>query len=168
MIDRRHPEIGTRGLLRTAAVEATQIVLLGAVAGFLFTALTGRGFFNPTRGTDPTPLASAARPPFLTFEEAESLHVRQQALFVDARSSYDFGMGHIAGAISIPLQDFDTTHPLVSALPRDQLLVTYCDGEECSSSITLAALMNAAGFSRVRVFFGGWNEWREHHQATEP
>lgn len=96
------------------------------------------------------------------------MHVQQQAIFIDARSSYDFGMGHITGAISIPLQDFDTTHPLISALPRDQVFVTYCDGEACSSSIALATLMQAAGFSKVKVFFGGWNEWGEHHQATEP
>ncbi|MCC6398992.1 MAG: rhodanese-like domain-containing protein [Bacteroidetes bacterium] len=163
-----HPKSRTRELLRTAAVEAIRIVLLGAAAGFLFTALTGQGFFRHTTRTNPTAPNDASTPPFLTYEEAESLHVRQEALFVDARSSYDFGMGHIAGAVSIPLQDSDPTHPLISALPRDQQLVTYCDGEECSSSIALATLLQSAGFSKVRVFFGGWNEWRKHHQATEP
>ena len=89
-------------------------------------------------------------------------------IFIDARSGYDFGLGHIKGAANLPLHDFTEAHPLMHILTRDRELVIYCDGEDCNSSRDLARLLTASGFTHVRIFFGGWNEWRAHDLPEEP
>ncbi len=44
-------------------------------------------------------------------------------LIVDARSRDAYAKGHIPGALSVPLKEFDR---LVGHLPRDKELMTYC------------------------------------------
>jgi rhodanese-related sulfurtransferase len=105
---------------------------------------------------------------FLTYEEARGLHLEGRALFIDARDGYDFGIGHIKGAVSLPLRQFNKNHPLLADLPKDRLLVIYCDGAECNSSAELAKMLYESGYSNVKVFFGGWNEWLAHKQPTDP
>jgi hypothetical protein len=42
---------------------------------------------------------------------------------VDVRSKEDFDEGHIAGAVSIPLEEMETRY---TELPRDREIITYC------------------------------------------
>ena len=150
---------------RTALTEASMIVVAATVLGFAYTGITGKGLF----GISPSSSASATLDPtFLTFEEARDVFLKGEALFVDARHTYDFGSGHIKGAIRVPLQDFNEIHPLLTIIPKDKMLVTYCDGEECNSSRDLALKLRSAGFSNVRVFFGGWKKWLANGQPKEP
>jgi rhodanese-related sulfurtransferase len=162
------PREAAKRLCRAAAIEASIIVLIASVAGFLFTAITGRGFFQTTLGLPGPSVPEVSTSTFLTFEEAQVLYDRHAALFIDSRYAYDFGIGHIKGAVNIPLHDFDTVKRLLDPLPRDQVIITYCDGEECSSSVELAKLLYASGFVNVKIFFGGWNEWRTRNQPMEP
>lgn len=150
---------------RTSLTEAMMIVGTAAVLGFAYTAATGKGVFQPA----PAPQSRAAdvAPTFLTYEEAREIHLNGGALFIDARHAYDFDRGHISGAINIPLNEFDNAHQQLAAIPKDKTVVTYCDGAECNSSVELAKKLYAAGYSNVKIFFGGWNEWLSHNQATE-
>jgi rhodanese-related sulfurtransferase len=155
-----------RRFFHTPVGEAILIAAVAVLFGFGYTAMEGSGLF---RHEPPSPLPGpVATSTFLSFDEAREMHSRQMALFIDSRHAYDFGSGHITGAVSVPLHDFALSHPVISALRRDQLIITYCDGEECSSSIELAKLLYGGGFTNVKVFFGGWNEWQTHNQPTEP
>jgi rhodanese-related sulfurtransferase len=162
------PREAAKSMCRAVAIEASFIVLIASVSGLLFTAVAGRGFFQTMIGLSGPGVPEVTTSTFLTFEEAQALYDRHVALFIDSRYAYDFGIGHIKGAVNIPLHDFDTVKRLLDPLPRDQVIITYCDGEECSSSIELARLLHASGFVNVKIFFGGWNEWRTHNQPTEP
>jgi rhodanese-related sulfurtransferase len=45
-------------------------------------------------------------------------------------------------------------------IPKDARIITYCSGERCQSSITLARmLVERLGYSRTQVFFDGWSAW---------
>jgi len=93
--------------------------------------------------------------------EAEDLFASQQVLFIDSRGSEAFKEGHIFGAINIPY-DKPGRLTLPDDLPawRQRTLVIYCDGSECQSSIALAKLLHKQGYTDLKVFFGGWDEWR--------
>lgn len=105
--------------------------------------------------------------PMIDLAAARGLFESGSALFVDGRHEFDYKLGHIKGAINIPLKDFESRKAALSSLPKDKTIVTYCDGAECNSSIELAAKLFAEGFTDVRIFFGGWNEWNAHHLPTE-
>jgi rhodanese-related sulfurtransferase len=145
--------------------EAGLIVISALLLGFAHTFVLKKGFFSP-----PPPNAEKkveVAPVFISYEEAKALFDAGAALFVDARHEYDYNLGHIKGAINVPLKDFELGRsPLVNT-PKEKLLVTYCDGADCNSSIELAQQLAAAGFTNVKMFFGGWNEWQTHRQHTE-
>jgi len=154
--------------LRQPLREAILIVLMSTVLGFAFTAFAGRGFFAPAGAAATSPLSQSQGSTFVAYEEAVEYSTSGKALFVDARHEYEFKLGHIKGAVNLPLSEFEQRTAELSNVAKDALLITYCDGEECNSSIELATKLYAAGFTNVKVFFGGWTQWTAHHQKTEP
>ncbi|HEX6717483.1 MAG TPA: rhodanese-like domain-containing protein [Pyrinomonadaceae bacterium] len=52
-------------------------------------------------------------------------------------------------------------------LPRDSEIVTYCACPKDESSIAAAQILQASGFTRVRVLQGGWNEWLRVNGPTQ-
>lgn len=90
--------------------------------------------------------------------------------FVDARAE-DFYLyeGHIAGAISLPVLEFDSVFPLVKdrlPAPEDEI-VCYCSGFGCEESTELARRLTEAGYRFVYVYKGGWPEWSEAELPSE-
>ena len=97
---------------------------------------------------------------FITLPEAEDLFAQQAALFVDSREVEAYREGHIFGAVNIPYEDNGDTRLLTELLvPKVRILVVYCDGSECQSSVRLAKRLDEEGFTNIKVFFGGWEEW---------
>jgi rhodanese-related sulfurtransferase len=77
--------------------------------------------------------------------------------FIDARESKLYGEGHIPGAVNIPFEHLAEQEAI--AIPKDDLVVLYCDGGDCHLSNDLAAYMLEGGWKRVAVYEGGWAEW---------
>ncbi len=151
-------------LFRQAIREALWIILVAAVLGFVYSYTTDKGLFATPRSLS----ASAEKAPsMIHLEEARRLYDLNHALFVDSRHEFDFKVGHIRGAVNLPLAEFELRKELVSSLPKDKVLVTYCDGAECNSSIELAVRLQGMGFSGVKVFFGGWQEWQSQRLPIE-
>ncbi len=98
----------------------------------------------------------------ITLDQAAALHAAQQAVFLDARSAFEFDMGHIEGALSMPPEEFADVFPsLASRLTGGQTVITYCDGPRCPLSHQLAERLRAEGVARVFVLVNGWSLWRE-------
>ena len=150
-------------VLRRGVREASQLVLLAAVLGFGYTALTARGIFAETVPSPP-PLSS---PPLIHLNEAKSIYDSGEAIFIDARHTFDYKMGHVKGAINIPLVEYGGMKEVINAIPKEKMIVVYCDGAECNSSIQFAVKLSEEGFSNVKIFFGGWREWEEKNLPTE-
>ena len=53
-------------------------------------------------------------------------------------------------------------------LPKDREIVTYCACPKDQSSIAAAQILQAAGFNRVKVLQGGWQEWLRVSGPVEP
>lgn len=154
--------------LRQGAFEALCIFLAASVLGFAFTYITQRGHFAPSASILPLPASAGEIPPMMiNIQEAQELFGSGHGLFIDTRNEFDFKLGHIKGAINIPLKDFDEKRDVLAKLPRDRSLITYCDGAECNSSIELASKLHLAGFSGVKIFFEGWNTWKANELPTE-
>ena len=68
---------------------------------------------------------SEAEVPRVTAEEAKAALDGGKAVIVDVRSAEAFLEAHIAGAISIPLSEFENNIANVS-LDRNQWIITYC------------------------------------------
>ncbi|MBU0713569.1 rhodanese-like domain-containing protein [bacterium] len=82
------------------------------------------------------------------------------AIFIDTRSVEDYRSGHISRAVSIPLEALDFSREVLPELSRNERIIAYCDGEDCTQSIDLAVRLSEIGFNDVYFFFGGWTEWQ--------
>lgn len=156
-------------MIRQTLRESLLIVTCATVAGLGATALTGQGLFSD-KPLIPSVQDRAARlgvPMMIPLGDAQTLYESGNAVFVDSRHAYDYRLGHIRGAVSLPLEDVDNNTSAAGQLSKDATLVVYCDGAECNSSIELAAKLYVKGFRNIKIFFGGWQEWRAAGLPTD-
>ncbi|HUL10519.1 MAG TPA: metalloregulator ArsR/SmtB family transcription factor [Candidatus Acidoferrum sp.] len=78
------------------------------------------------------------------------------ATALDVRPDDEFALGHLPGAINIPLRDLEKR--LAELDPRQEI-VAYCRGPYCVLSYEAVAVLRARGF-RVRRLEDGLPEWR--------
>ena len=63
--------------------------------------------------------------PRVTPKDAKLAFDEGKAVIVDVRGAQYYAEGHVAGAISIPLEQIETNNKNVS-LKKDQWIITYC------------------------------------------
>jgi uncharacterized protein len=74
----------------------------------------------------------------------EDLSMGQKILVIDVRTAKDFAEGHVPGAISIPLEEFQKKFEALK-VPKDTRIVTVCDRGGRSSHA--AELLEKLGYS---------------------
>ncbi|MEJ2232614.1 MAG: rhodanese-like domain-containing protein [Syntrophobacterales bacterium] len=86
---------------------------------------------------------------------------------MDARDEAFYEEGHIPGAVSLPVQDFEMVFPRLQeqllAAPR---VITYCDGASCEMSVELTERLLFAGLENVEIFTGGMQQWKAAGQPV--
>ena len=96
----------------------------------------------------------------------------QPVTIIDVRSSegYAAATTTVKGAIHFKLRKLKSrlTFAPLKDLPKDREIVTYCACPKDQSSIAAAQILQAAGFKRVRVLQGGWQEWLRANGPVEP
>jgi predicted sulfurtransferase len=63
--------------------------------------------------------------PRISVQDAWAAFEEGAAVIVDVRSAESYAAGHILGAISIPLDEFENNLPGIP-LEKDQWIITYC------------------------------------------
>jgi rhodanese-related sulfurtransferase len=92
--------------------------------------------------------------------QAKEIFDNGNVVFVDARSQEDYEDGHIPGALSLPVGEFDERiEYFLNQYSPDTRIVTYCSGRTCEDSHNLARLLSEAGFTHVTVFIDGFPGW---------
>ena len=75
---------------------------------------------------------------------------------IDVRPADEFALGHLPGAINMPLLELDRHLP---ALPTDREIVAYCRGPWCVMSFEAVAELRRHGFNARRLE-DGLPEWK--------
>ncbi|WDP86695.1 MAG: rhodanese-like domain-containing protein [Desulfobacter sp.] len=84
------------------------------------------------------------------------------AVLVDVRRADIYAMGHIPGAVSFPLYEFDTALSFfLDLIKKQDTVLVYCAGVECQDSHAFASRLIQMGFVSVKVYAGGFREWKE-------
>ncbi|MGD0058720.1 MAG: rhodanese-like domain-containing protein [Verrucomicrobiia bacterium] len=139
------------GTLRRALV----IVMAGTVLGLAANALSPRRIPLLT-----PPKAPPQSSDTMALDEAKALWGGGTAFFLDARATADYRAGHIAGALSLPIEEFDDHYPQIQPmLSPDSTNVVYCDGVDCDLSHRLMDRLRQLGYHNVRLLVNGWTTW---------
>jgi rhodanese-related sulfurtransferase len=147
-----------RRTVRQAMAVAALSVAVAAVVHFRLIERFARGEFRET-------FFVAAEFPgvrIITLAEAEDLWRAGEAAFLDARTADLYREGHVLRALSAPAKEAEASLPsFFERLSLEGALVIYCEGGDCQSSLALAKLLHEKGFTDIRVFSGGWEEWEK-------
>ena len=92
----------------------------------------------------------------LTRRELLARMRRGDVVVIDVRPHDEYAVGHIAGALSLPLPELPRR---LRELPRRKLIVAYCRGPYCVLAPEALALLRASGFN-ARKLADGFPEWR--------
>ena len=99
---------------------------------------------------------------------AKNLFDKENVLFVDARSQNHYENGHIPGAVSLPVGQFEERIEFfLNRYPPEQPIVTYCSGRTCEDSHDLAQFLSDLGFTNVRIFIDGFPGWEAEGYPVE-
>ncbi len=100
--------------------------------------------------------------PTVPLEDAVVKFLSGETLFLDARSRADYQLGHIKGALNLPVHEGDFGERLQEfslKVDHEKELIVYCDGIGCPSSPELASVLKGLGYRDVKILINGWTEW---------
>jgi rhodanese-related sulfurtransferase len=150
-----------RHCLRDALLILAAGTLLGLAVNHRLVLDAFSGRLTAAVPAAPTGSASVAYPPLVLLEEVRELFTAG-AVLLDARAAGLYAEGHLPGARSVPLAEVDVLlETLGQAVPPEVIVVTYCSGFGCTDSFDLGVRLLAAGWRDVRVYEGGFPEWRD-------
>lgn len=154
-----------RTTLAQSARQALLILLVSAVVAVAANAVRTDGLLlfgdRSTQAGDP---ATGE----ISLADAAMLFAAGRALFLDARSTFEYDLGHIKGALSLPPSEFQPAFERYRPRFAEGLtIITYCDGERCPLGRELAEKLRAEGVAEVYELKNGWSLWQAQGLPTE-
>jgi len=165
------PENRSGDPFRKACLDALLICVAAVVIGLLVNLVRPQGI-DLIRDSDTANHLSASPEiegpsPIKLTEALENLK-RGGAVFIDARSEYDFKAGHIKTALNLQEKNLDTWMPdFFEKTPPEALLITYCSGPGCHLAERLSTTLYEIGYTNVRYMPAGWLTWQANAYPTE-
>lgn len=106
-------------------------------------------------------LALTLAPPAVEIQRLQPAAVREfvekgEAVVIDVRGSVPYELGHLAGAVWMPL---GLVGQRAAELPQDKLIVAYCTCKAEELSLEAGKILISRGFERVGVLVGGYPGW---------
>lgn len=148
---------------KTVLQEAIVVVVLSIL-------FAGGAYILRPEVISPAKVTNSTQPqaPFtqLDAEQAHTLFQKGNVLFIDGRDHLNFALGHIPGAINIPLQEALQNNALTETLPPEKTMIVYCSNALCNKAERLAALLSKHGL-KTSVFVEGYDAWVANGWETE-
>jgi rhodanese-related sulfurtransferase len=151
--------------MKRISLEACVLIALGALFGLTLNHQLVMDAFSGRLVTPQSQIVQehvpGAMPVPVLLDEVRQL-TASGALLVDARNPELYAMGHIEGAVSLPIVEIDDVLPdFLERVDKGRSLIIYCSGFGCPDSFDLGVRLIEAGYREIRVFEGGFPEWRD-------
>jgi len=95
----------------------------------------------------------------ISLDQMKRLIAAHRGVLLDARNADDYQKGHIRHARSMPAEDPDHNFPKLVEIPRDTLVIIYCNNPECHLGRTLVEFLHVMEFKNVVLYDEGWDGW---------
>ena len=81
-------------------------------------------------------------------------------VLIDALAPMVYAHSHLPGAINMPPSAVDALRCTKRIPELDTEIVVYCSNAECDDSVATAERLRELGYTNVRHYAGGKDEWR--------
>ena len=96
----------------------------------------------------------------ITRDELRRAIENDEVTVVETLGPLYYAQGHLPGAVNIPHTDVEALAPTL--LPdKGAAIVTYCSNTACQNSSIVQARLAAMGYTDVRKYAEGKQDWRE-------
>jgi len=135
--------------MRRTVLQLMVLVAVGAAVGLAYNAVSPTGI--PLKGGKPQMWGDKGVR-MMKLDEVQFYLQQPGTVLVDARSIYEYKLGHIPGALNLPADNFDPIFPKVAPkLKVAKLVIVYCSGGSCGTSEEVAKkLMERAKYESDR------------------
>jgi len=100
--------------------------------------------------------------PRITAEDLKIIYDnRDPFILIDTRPHFEYLDGYIPGARNIPNNPPEESLKELAKLPKDRLIVTYCDCLDDGESAKAAELLRFMGYDNVKILWKGIDYWRD-------
>ncbi|MGC9529985.1 MAG: rhodanese-like domain-containing protein [Candidatus Bipolaricaulaceae bacterium] len=161
--------VDDRGELSAQAVSLLQrrgFLLARAVAGGLAGWWQALGDLFLVWGEGGARAAPGGAPQAGPSAVAPAQVAREHLFIVDVRSPTEFAVGHLAGAVNVPLSTQDELAAWADTLPRAKpgtTLHIWVVDEDGTRGCAVASYLQASGHGQARCLSGGMRAWRSQH-----
>lgn len=170
--------------------EASIIIFASIVLGFIANAVSPKGVpliadyserfaIDTSKSVEKIDLSKRGKlnkggfyePVNIPLEAAKELF-DENAVFIDGREDSEFRQGHIKGAKNIPYKSFlestkEQKIETMKDIDKEKIIVSYCSSDSCEISIDNAYEMAKIGYNDVKIFLGGYKEWKNKDYPIE-
>lgn len=121
-----------------------------------------------TAATSSTTTTTAAAPTFVAepgvireikLDAFKKLLGRSNVYLIDARIAEKYAEGHVDGAVNVDGNTVEANIPQLLSIPKERIIVIYCDGGHCELSHRVADVLKNFGYGPILIYTGGWAEW---------
>jgi rhodanese-related sulfurtransferase len=147
----------------TALKEAVLILSLSLVLTFAINAIRPGGLAVMPVHTHPKG-AGVPITGFRVYSADVCLQLFQEgkAVFLDAREPDLYKMGHLPGALYMPLEMVEQKLALIKETERgNKILIAYCGDTGCRKAEDLLKELQRRGIRSLGLFADGWQGWME-------
>jgi len=103
----------------------------------------------------------------ITLDQLQRLLKAHRGILFDARSEEDYVKGHIKGARNVPGEDPGKHFPQFVELPRDTLIIVYCNNPECHLGRSVIEFLATMEFKKMVLYDDGWDGWEKAHLPVD-
>lgn len=96
----------------------------------------------------------------ITLDDLQARLKKEKIMLIDVRPEEEYKAGHIADAVSIPLEQLKKR---LNELPKNKTIVAYCRGPLCVMAVDAIKLLNKNKFNAIRME-DGFVEWKLKQQ----
>lgn len=162
---------------KSTFVEIISIVIISVVMAFVYNYFSVKGI-SLVKTSEKLKVASdsdlfsqiysdTGSNVIVTTDQMKHLVKTGNALIIDARNPEAYINGHIPTAINIPFLEVfnyvETLHPI----PRDTLMIIYCEGVHCELSKNLSQFLKGMNFTRIYLYDDGIEVWNAQNLPLE-
>jgi hydroxyacylglutathione hydrolase len=101
--------------------------------------------------------------PTLTLDDVATQLGADQVTVLDVRGEGEWKSGHLPGSVNVPVGSLDQR---MGEIPRDRPIIVHC--QTGARAAIAASMLRARGFTDVRLFPGGFAEWKAAGRDEEP